>query len=229
MTEQDWLRSGDATAMVEFLRSRPVGPCKFWRFGLACSARVPEWDTRGEERRREQIEQRLERLEPLPSDAPIDPADRDFLANGGVFAWHCTRDLLQRAYHVAIARRTRAEPNTVQNSAFWQSVWEDTSRVEKAAHCRLLRCVFGPLPFRDPPRNPAWLEWNDAAVLRLARTIHADQLFDQLPVLADALEDAGCDDSELLGHCREETLHARGCWVLALLLGRGGPRPSLPG
>jgi hypothetical protein len=54
----------------------------------------------------------------------------------------------------------------------------------------------------------------------LAQAIYEDRAFDRLPVLADALEDAGCTNSDLLGHLRGPGPHARGCWVLDLLLGK---------
>jgi hypothetical protein len=91
---------------------------------------------------------------------------------------------------------------------------------EEAAGCRLLRCVFGD-PFRRPAVDPAWLRWGGGVVGRLAQHVYAEQRYDELPVLADALEEAGCADAELLQHCRDPLGHARGCWVLDLLTGRG--------
>jgi hypothetical protein len=52
-----------------------------------------------------------------------------------------------------------------------------------------------------------------------AAEIYETQRFHEMPILADALEDAGCDDPDILSHCREPGAHARGCWVLDLLLG----------
>jgi hypothetical protein len=69
--------------------------------------------------------------------------------------------------------------------------------------------------------SPAWLSWNDGTVVKLARTIYDDRGFEDLPVLADALEDAGCTDEAILGHCRGPGPHVRGCWVVDLLLGKG--------
>jgi ATP-dependent Clp protease ATP-binding subunit ClpA len=66
--------------------------------------------------------------------------------------------------------------------------------------------------------DPTWLSWNNATVARLARTIVDDRRWGELPVLADALDEAGCTDHEMLNHCREGREHERGCWVVALLL-----------
>jgi hypothetical protein len=83
----------------------------------------------------------------------------------------------------------------------------------------LLRCIFGN-PFRPVTLNPAWLTWHDGTIRKLAQAIYHDRAFDRLPVLADALEDAGCTDGNVLDHCRRTVPHGRGCWVVDLILGR---------
>lgn len=88
-----------------------------------------------------------------------------------------------------------------------------------AAQARFLHDVFGdvqPLP----PVDPAWLRWNGGAVVKMAEMIYEERSFDELPILGDALEDAGCDDPDILYHCRAEGPHVRGCWVVDLLLGK---------
>lgn len=84
---------------------------------------------------------------------------------------------------------------------------------------RLLRCIFGN-PFRPVSVDASWLAWNDGAVRKMAHVIYDDRAFDRLPLLADALEDAGCTDAAILSHCREPGEHVRGCWVVDLLLGK---------
>src|SRR5439155_24569283 len=61
---------------------------------------------------------------------------------------------------------------------------------------------------------------NDGTVVKLAQGIYDDRAFARLPILADALEEAGCMDTEILDHCRRAREHVRGCWVLDLLLGK---------
>ncbi len=68
--------------------------------------------------------------------------------------------------------------------------------------------------------DPGWLSWNGSAVTRIAGLIHEERRWQELPVLADALEEAGCADQEILGHCREAAGHTRRCWVVDLLLNR---------
>jgi hypothetical protein len=91
---------------------------------------------------------------------------------------------------------------------------------EERAQADVLRCLFGPLLFRPVPLDPSWLPWNDGTVPRLAQAIYDDRAFDRLPILADGLEDAGCDDDAILAHCRQAGEHVRGCWVVDLLLGK---------
>jgi hypothetical protein len=72
---------------------------------------------------------------------------------------------------------------------------------------------------RAPALDPAWLSANGGAVASLARAIAEGRRFDDLPVLADALEEAGCTDVNVLTHCRDPGEHVARCWVLELLLG----------
>ena len=81
--------------------------------------------------------------------------------------------------------------------------------------------LIGPLLFRPVALNTAWLAWNDGTIPKLAQAIYDDRAFDRLPILADALEDAGCTDADILGHCRGGGEHTRGCWVVDLVLGKG--------
>jgi hypothetical protein len=98
--------------------------------------------------------------------------------------------------------------------------WLTACKAEKEEESVLLRDIFGN-PFRPLPAiDPAWLTWSGGTVRKLAEAIYDERAFDRLPVLADALEDAGCSDAGLLGHLRGPGPHARGCWALDLLLGK---------
>ena len=83
----------------------------------------------------------------------------------------------------------------------------------------LLRDIFGN-PFRPASINPSWLTWNDGAIGKIAEGIYDKRAFDRVPILADALEEAGCTDASILPHCRQPGEHARGCWVIDMLLGK---------
>jgi hypothetical protein len=90
---------------------------------------------------------------------------------------------------------------------------------DKGTVCHFIREVFCN-PVRTLTVDPAWLTWGDGIVVRLARAAYDERRFDDLPILADALEDAGCADAELLGHLRGPGPHVRGCWAVTLLLGK---------
>ena len=72
-------------------------------------------------------------------------------------------------------------------------------------------------PFRPVVADPAWLT---PTVVAIAATIYADRAFDRMPILADALEEAGCTNADVLLHSRAAGPHVRGCWVVDLLLGK---------
>jgi hypothetical protein len=72
-------------------------------------------------------------------------------------------------------------------------------------------------PFRPVAIGPAW---RTSTVVALARGIYDEKAFDRMPILADALQDAGCDNDDVLSHCRGGGPHVRGCWVVDLLLGK---------
>jgi hypothetical protein len=93
-----------------------------------------------------------------------------------------------------------------------------TTDPDRAAESQVafLRDIFGN-PFRPITVDPAWLT---STVLALAQGIYDDRAFDRMPILADALQDAGCDNDDILTHCRGTGPHVRGCWVVDLVLGK---------
>jgi hypothetical protein len=115
-----------------------------------------------------------------------------------------TREAVNMVYHAA--RGTR--PYLAAHST-------DIRRIEAA----VLRDLFGN-PIRSTRIDPAWLTWNGGTIPKLAQAVYDDRAFDRLPVLADALEEAGCTNTEILAHCRGPGPHVRGCWAVDLLLGK---------
>jgi hypothetical protein len=93
----------------------------------------------------------------------------------------------------------------------------DATGKEDHAHAALVRDIFGN-PFRPVVFDPAWR--TDTAVA-LARQMYDSRDFSAMPILADALQDAGCDSEYVLNHCRDASAtHVRGCWVVDLVLGK---------
>ena len=90
---------------------------------------------------------------------------------------------------------------------------------EQIAQCDLVRDIFGPFRFHSVDVNPAIRAWQNFTIPMLATTIYEERAFDRLPIVGDALEEAGCQDSDILDHCRQPGGHVAGCWVIDLILG----------
>lgn len=94
--------------------------------------------------------------------------------------------------------------------------FDDTDTDEEAAQRELMRDIFGN-PFRPVTFSA---EWRTETAVALARQMYESREFGAMPILADALQDAGCDDADILNHCRGDGPHVRGCWVVDLVLGK---------
>ncbi|AMV25104.1 hypothetical protein VT84_11960 [Gemmata sp. SH-PL17] len=88
---------------------------------------------------------------------------------------------------------------------------------EEAAQCALFREVFGN-PFRSVTFSPVW---RTSTAVALAQQMYESREFGAMPILGDALQDAGCDNTDVLNHCRAPGVHVRGCWVVDLVLDKG--------
>jgi hypothetical protein len=118
-------------------------------------------------------------------------------------------------------------PTSGDRQAARMEARESAERAERAEQAALLRDIFGPLPFPPVPLAPSVLKWSDGLIGKLGQAAYDDRNLPagtldtaRLAVLADALEEAGSEDAELLGHLRGQGPHVRGCWVLDLLLVR---------
>ena len=80
----------------------------------------------------------------------------------------------------------------------------------------LLHCIFGN-PFRPVTLGPPW---RTSTTVALAQQMYESRDFSAMPILADALQDAGCEHLDILGHCRGAGVHVRGCWVVDLVLAK---------
>lgn len=95
-----------------------------------------------------------------------------------------------------------------------------SAAVETAAQHLVMRAVVWEVagnPFREPHFSE---EWRTDTAMSLACQMYDNREFSAMPILADALQDAGCDNEVLLAHCRNPGEHVRGCWVLDLVLGK---------
>ena len=104
------------------------------------------------------------------------------------------------------------------DGAYWASLGgSEPVQQYLRERCADVRDVFGN-PFRPATLSASWRRGQGRAAVKLARGIYEDRAFDSLPVLADALEEAGCPNGEMTTHCRSADPHHRGCWALDLLL-----------
>ena len=103
------------------------------------------------------------------------------------------------------------EPNKYQTA---QQIKDTIEQNEALQQCNLLREIFGN-PFHPVTTDPIWLT---PTVTAMAQAMYEDRNFTAMPILGDALEEAGCDNEDILQHCRDMTGHVRGCWLVDLVL-----------
>jgi hypothetical protein len=237
MTEAEWLACGDPTGMLFFLFGGPdgerraycqgeVGRRKLRLFACACLYRVWHLLPDGRSRAAVELADRYAEVAAEWSQVPAARRDADEATRAADYA---ARDAAGEAVAEAAVAAARAlDPDgwyAARGSAYYArravalSAGDAAAGREAVQQCRLLRCVVSS-PFH-PPAPPAvdWLRWGGRTVLKLARAIYDEGRFEEVPVLADALEDAGCADAALLAHLREPGPHARGCWPVDLVLG----------
>lgn len=89
------------------------------------------------------------------------------------------------------------------------------SKQQRRMHlCNLLRDIFHCPPRKPPVLDPAVLAWRQGLVPRMARMIHDERRYEEVPILGDALEEAGCTDADVLAHARAPGPHVPGCWLV---------------
>jgi hypothetical protein len=215
MTEADWLTATDPTPMLEYVRGK-ASERKLRLLGVAIAR--AGWDQLEDDRSRRAVEMAEAFADGLVGTSALEAVVsdawdvRDELWDAGPDVHDVQLWLAQTAAFVAAVYEWR---NSFSRPGPWG--YDDYPFGRPApTHCDLLRDIFGN-PFRPVALDPAW---RTEAVVGLASGIYADRAFDRLPVLADALEDAGCADADMLSHCRGPGPHVRGCWVVDLLLGK---------
>lgn len=201
-------RLADPEPMFRLLQGK-ARDRKFRRFAVACCRRVWHLLHHGQSRRAVEVAERLAEglLRPAQAQCAAWVADREegphVRAPWAAFSALRCAGFDDFATAVQFAAEAVAEEGR-------------DPRDGQALQGALVRCIFGD-PFRRPRCPDAWRE---PAVVQLAEAVYEDRAFDRLPILADALEDAGCDNADVLAHCRSPGPHARGCWVVDLLAGR---------
>jgi hypothetical protein len=217
MTETEWLACTSPGPMLELLGDR-AGERPLRLFACACCRRA--WSSLSDERSRRVVEV-AERY-----------AEGKVLGKAVRLA-RCAARAAIRAVRLKLRRVATAAARTANPNLSWQVADHIAAEVsthlareeagepgraraaEEASQAALLRDLFH--PFTPPRLDPWWLAANGGVVAMLTQAIDTDQDFAALPVLADALEEAGCAEAGLLGHLRGQGPHLRGCWALQLL------------
>jgi hypothetical protein len=143
-------------------------------------------------------------------------AAREAWAAAGLASMHAAS--LAAAERAASALPDSPGTSRLHRHLFAQNHYAAGFATERAAHCELLRCLIGN-PFRRVTFDPPWLAWREGLLTSTARRMYDARDFGDMGVLADMLEDAGCREEKILGHCRRGG-HARGCFVVDGLLGK---------
>jgi hypothetical protein len=236
MTEQEWLTSSDVLKMANLISRwqgtsrRKVGRRKLRLFGCACCRQF--WELMTDPRSRHAVETAERLADALATQAEANEGHKQALEalrdleerrwgeryreTGRAHGWLESDEFiaLQGAcmvLDVQIGGSTYATLGySYSNGSSEYPIYAKRRRWEADA----LRCLFGN-PFRPVTMQPGW---RTEATQAIAAGIYAERGFAQLPVLADALLDAGCSDPQVLEHCRGGGVHVRGCWVVDLLL-----------
>lgn len=203
MTESRWLACDSPDEMLAFLQ-RSVSERQLRLFACACCRRI--WNLLPDDRCRRAVEV----LERWADKGESGPEVQDAIAE----AEEVERITVGRARAAARAVSTAWSAAEHARSAAARAA--DVPEEERVHQSSLLRDILGN-PYKMVAVDLSWLCWNDACVARIARAVYDEGCFADLPILADALEDAGCTNQEILDHCRGAGPHVRGCWVLELL------------
>jgi hypothetical protein len=208
MNNEEWLKCTDPQSMLVFLEGRASArKARLYACGVGRSL----WPFLGDERSRTALEIaerhadrsatdiEMARGRGAAQDVSGGPASRIVSWVGDQHPWQAAR-MMVVSVQEAHGKRTAVD---------W-SGWV------AAQTLTLVHCVFGN-PFRPCIPESGWLT---DTVVNLAQIIYDERAFDRMPELADALENAGCTQADILEHCRGPGPHVRGCWVIDLLLGR---------
>jgi hypothetical protein len=206
VTETEWLTGTDAGAMWEYVQTRTSNR-KRRLFACACLRRA--WDRLTHPDSRRAVE-----AAELLADGRVTHRQKIPLSQRAVMASYqpAGSDLAKAAAHAA-AYALDSDMPPYLFAALARTAADDRDR---SAQADLLREIVAN-PFRPVAVRA---DWRTTVVTGLARCVYAERAYEILPVLADALQDAGCDNEAILAHCRGAGPHARGCWVVDLVLGK---------
>jgi hypothetical protein len=227
MTEGEWLECTNSWHLRRSIRDR-ISDRKEKLYEVACCRRI--WHLLTHEASRKAVEMAEQFADGLvaavelekafqAAQAVTDAAYADATAAFDAAPEGADVHEFYAAAHALAAAATVADDSIVNGVDSVAAAATEDYAAEEVAQAHLVREMFGN-PHRPAVLDPAWLTWNGGTVHRIAQAIYNERAFDRMPILADALEDAGCTDQSILDHCRHAGEHVRGCWVVDLLLGK---------
>jgi hypothetical protein len=229
MTEMEWEECDDPQEMISIiLQERRISKRKLGLFNVACCRQL--WDLIPNERIRAVIDlaeryaedkvayEELEAFWDAALDMErhtIDDVILEIIGNLAADQSGSLADEIASRSVMAIGGAAAdAVPATRRTDRY-----EDAAAAAAAEQTYLLRDIFGN-PFQQKGIDPVWRLWNHGLILRLAEMIYDTRRYTDMPILADALEDAGCTAAAILDHSRGPGPHTRGCWVVDLILNK---------
>jgi hypothetical protein len=214
MTEAEWLVCEKSRAML--LHLGEASDRKLRLFAVRCWRRV--WPLLSNPLDRAAVELAEGFIEGTESPEAMDTwwtsADR-YVGHNRVVA-EAARSIITCREDVSWMAELSAENGTALAAAFARDEVA-AFREEDLGQAELLRDIFGN-PFHPVTFSPSW---RTETAVSLAKQMYDAREFGAMPILADALQDAGCDNEDILNHCRDTNqVHVRGCWVCDLVLGK---------
>jgi hypothetical protein len=231
MGEHDWLIGVDAQAMLDHALTFATER-KLRLFACGCLRRY--WPLLKFIRQRQAVEfaerwadgladldQRPAMEERLQMDAGDPPYFEAYLFQAAAAVINeSAAEAARQCRELTMQHAVRAEAEELPPGVNEARMIAAARTAEGRGQCGVLRELLGN-PFRPSVVRPEWLSANSGAARHLARLIADEGRFAELGILADALEDGGCDDEALVRHLREPAGHLRGCWGLDAVLGVG--------
>jgi hypothetical protein len=235
MTEEEWLKAQHSAPLLHFIAPK-VSDRKLYYFDIACARRIAPLLVYPESSHAVEVLERFVEGQcggDVFAELSYEVEGAAFCAESGRIPW---LDAIERL-PISVLTELAANPNYPIESA--------QRLITLAAY--FIDRIFSSVPserrFRDPQPSPTGnffqpvplahdvfgnpfrtvkfrRAWRTDTAVSLARAMYESHEFGAMPILADALQDAGCDNTDILDHCRGPGPHVRGCWVIDLVLGK---------
>jgi hypothetical protein len=226
MNELEWMHSVDPDAMLRFLQGQ-VDDRRLRLFACACCRRIwnlldrppSRWAVEVAERYADGLATAKERAAARTAAFPS-AGEGDVRASWAAY-WAASFNIAESVWNASTAASeavARHATRFISGGLPQVTAWEAGRDQERQAQASLLRDIFGNLVNPIEPQAH-WGKANGGAACKLAEVIYRERKFGEMTILADALEDAGCEDEALLSHCRAPYPHVAGCWALDLFRG----------